>query len=147
MKNLLFLLILPISMVGEAIAINQAKVFEKPKREHSIILTESGYYPKHIVAFEGERLKLFVTSTMSKPDCLVVEDHKIFLEATKGKIVAAEAMLGQAGEYKFYCPSSEYKGQLTVLKRKKIKEEAKEVIPSRNIASEKPGYWIPRDYD
>jgi hypothetical protein len=147
MKNLFFLLILPISFVGKSYAINDAKVFDKPQREHSVILTENGYYPDHIVAFEGEKLKLFVTSTIDKPECLVVEDHKIFLEATKGKIASGESVLGKAGTYKFYCPSSQYKGQLTVLKRKVKKEEPKRIIPSREVASEKPAYWTPRNYD
>jgi plastocyanin domain-containing protein len=151
LKNLFFLLLLPISLLGEAYAVNDAKVFDKPQREHSIILTESGYYPDQIVAFEGERLKLFVTSTIDKPECLVVEDHKIFLEATKGKVASGESVLAKAGTYKFYCPSSHYQGKLVVLEKKVKKDKPKRLIPSedvaREIASEKPSYWTPRNYD
>lgn len=99
------------------------------------------------MAFEGEKLKLFVTSTLDKPECLVVEDHKIFLEAIRGKIASGESILNKAGKYKFYCPSTHYQGQLVVLKKKIIKEEAKRTIPSREVASEKPAYWTPRNYD
>ena len=145
--SLFFLFVMPISLMTSAFAINDALVFEKPQREFSVILTENGYYPDHLVAFEGERLKLFVTSTMNKPECLVVEDHKIFLEASKGKIASGESVFKKAGKYKFYCPSSEYHGFITVLKKKVEKKEPVKIIPSREVASEKPAYWLPRDYD
>ena len=151
MKNvslfLFFLFIMPIGLMTNALAINEAKVFDKPQRELSVILTESGYYPDHLVAFEGERLKLFVTSTMSKPECLVVEDHKIFLEASKGKITSGESVFNKAGKYKFYCPSSKFHGFITVLEKRKEEKEPINIIPSREVASDKPAYWLPRNYD
>jgi plastocyanin domain-containing protein len=126
---------------------NRAEVFEHPYREFSVILTEGGYFPRKIVAFEGDKVKLFVTSTIDKPECLVVEDHKIFLEATKGKITHGESVFKKAGEYKFYCPSSQYKGMITVLKKPKVENISKSVLPTREVASEKPSHWTPRDYD
>ncbi len=145
MKSLLFLFILPISLMSEAYGFMSAKIYEQPLREFSVILTEEGYYPNNIVAFEGERIKFFLTSTIDKPECLIVEDHKIFLEATKGKVTQGESVFKNAGEYKFYCPSSKYKGLITVLK--KPEKENKDEFPSREIASEGPGYWLPRDHD
>ncbi len=151
MKNLclflLFLLVLPISLMKKSDAQNRAEVFEHPYREFSVILTEGGYFPQKIVAFEGDKIKLFVTSTIDKPECLVVEDHKIFLEATKGKITHGESVFKKAGEYKFYCPSSHYKGLITVLKKPTESKEPESIMPTREVASEKPSYWTPRDYD
>lgn len=144
---LLFLLVLPISLMERSSAQNRAEVFEHPYREFSVILTDSGYFPKKLVAFEGDKVKLFVTSTIDKPECLVVEDHKIFLEATKGKITYGESIFRKAGEYKFYCPSSRYKGMITVLKRPGSSKEPISIMPTREVASEKPSYWTPRDYD
>lgn len=108
-----------------------------PTREISIILTKEGYYPKGISVFEGEKVKFYVTSTVEEPGCLIVESHKIFLAANKGKITEAEAVFDKAGEFSFYCPSSKNDGKIVVLKKN-----------NREIASEKnePAVWKPREY-
>jgi hypothetical protein len=112
----------------------------QPTREISVIVTKEGYYPKSISVFEGEKVKFYVTSTVEEPNCLIVESHKVFMAATKGKITEAEALFDKSGEFAFYCPSSKNDGKIVVLKK---------VIPKREIASEKKSegmLWTPKEY-
>ena len=106
-----------------------------PTREISIIVTKEGYYPKSISVFEGEKIKFYVTSTVEDPNCLIVESHKVFLAANKGKVTEAEAVFDKPGEFAFYCPSSKNDGKVVVMKKS---------VPKREIASEKQ--WTPREY-
>lgn len=140
MVFLLFLFVMPISLIS-SVAYGEdekkVKLFKRPVREISIILTKEGYFPDKIVAHEGEQVRFFITSTLDKPECFVVEDHKIFLSATKGKISEAYDVFKYPGKYKFYCPSSKHQGHITIIGNGQ----------GREIASEKPAYWLPRDYD
>jgi len=141
MVFLLFLFVMPISLISSVAYSDEgdkAKYFKRPVREISIILTKEGYFPNKVVAHEGEQVRFFLTSTLDQPECFVVEDHKVFLSATKGKISEAQDVFRQAGKYKFYCPSSKHKGHITVIGNNEQKRE---------VASEKPAYWLPRDYD
>ncbi len=108
-------------------------------REVAVIVTKEGYYPKYLTIFEGEKVKFYVTSTVENPDCLIVESHKIFMAANKGKVTEAEALFDKAGEYAFYCPSSKNDGKIVVLKK---------VAPKREVASEKNDslLWTPKEY-
>ncbi len=119
-----------------AIADEEPKV---PTREVSIIVTKEGYYPKSISVFEGEKIKFYVTSTVEDPSCVIVQDHKVFVAANKGKVTEAEAVFNIPGEFSFYCPSSNNDGKVVVLKK---------VVPKREIASEKkgPSVWMPKEY-
>lgn len=115
---------------------------QKPQgtREISIILTKEGYYPKSISVFEGEKVKFYVTSTVEEPGCLIVEAHKVFLAANKGKVTEGEAVFDKAGEFAFYCPSSKNDGKVVVLKK---------AVPKREVASEKKNeamLWTPKEY-
>lgn len=108
-----------------------------PTREVSVIVTQEGYYPKSISVFEGEKVKFYVTSTVEAPHCMIVESHKVFMAATKGKISEAEVEFNKPGEFSFYCPSSKINGKVVVLKKQE---------PKREVASEKRNYWMPREY-
>jgi hypothetical protein len=112
-----------------------------PVREVSVIVTNEGYYPKSLALFEGEKVRLFVTSTLDAPNCLIVESHKVFLAANKGKVTEAEVIFDKAGEFSFYCPGSKNDGKIVVMKK---------LIPTREIASEKKAedkmIWMPREY-
>lgn len=113
---------------------------ENPLREVAVIVTQEGYYPKSISVFEGEKVKFYVTSTVEAPDCLIVESHKVFMAANKGKVTEAEAVFDKAGEFAFYCPSSKNDGKVVVLKKPQAKK--------REIASEKNDsmVWTPKEY-
>lgn len=112
---------------------------QPPLREVSVIVTKEGYYPKSLSVFEGEKVKFYVTSTVEEPHCLIVESHKVFLAANKGKVTEAEAVFDKAGEYAFYCPSSKNDGKIVVLKK---------LMPKREVASEKTDgmLWTPKEY-
>lgn len=136
---------MPISLTAAyANGRTKVKYFEKPVRELSVILTKEGYYPDRMVAYVGEKVRFFVTSTKKAPECFVLQDHKVFLSAKMGEISEGEVVFRDSGKYKFYCPSSKHKGFITVIERASDVEEQK-----RTIASEesKPSYWTPRDYD
>lgn len=138
---LLIIFTLPISSIGSESF--KSKMYKSPIREVSIIITDDGFYPNRIVAFEGDKIRFFVTSTTSEKECFVMKKHKIFLAAQKGKVNEGEVNLEQLGRFKFFCPSSKHFGYLNVLERpEKVQKSNKRVI-----ASEKPGYWTPRDYD
>ena len=132
----LFLVFVFLSGFGLAESLSKIQ----PTREISVIVTKEGYYPKSISVFEGEKVKFYVTSTVEEPNCLIVESHKVFMAATKGKITEAEALFDKSGEFAFYCPSSKNDGKIVVLKK---------VTPKREIASEKKSeamLWTPKEY-
>lgn len=136
MKTLMLILLF---ITTSALA-QEAKKTVQPTREVAIIVTKEGYYPKHLSVFEGEKVKFFVTSTVEEPNCLIVESHKVFMAANKGKVTEAEAVFEHAGEFAFYCPSSKNDGKVVVLKKQ---------VPKREIASEKgneASVWMPKEY-
>lgn len=110
-----------------------------PTRQVSIIVTKEGYYPKSISVFEGEKIKFFVTATVEDPSCVIVEAHKVFLAANKGKLTEGEAVFNKAGEYSFYCPGSKNDGKVVVIKK---------VVQKREVASENKEsmIWTPKEY-
>lgn len=131
----LFIIFLSLNTFAE-----EAKKVVQPTREVSIIVTKEGYYPKSLSVFEGEKVKFYVTSTVEEPNCLIVESHKVFMAANKGKVTESETVFDKAGEFAFYCPSSKNDGKIVVLKK---------VTPKREIASEKgeePSVWMPKEY-
>jgi plastocyanin len=112
----------------------------QPTREIAIIVTKEGYYPKAISVFEGEKIKFFVTSTVEEPNCLIVESHKVFMAANKGKMTEAEVVFDKAGDFAFYCPSSKNDGKVVVLKKQ---------APKREVASDRSNetsVWVPKEY-
>ena len=132
MKVLWLMVFLSVHAVAEPIV---------PRREISVIVTKEGYYPKNLTVFQGEKVKFYVTSTVEEPDCLLVQGHKVFLAANKGKIAEAEATFETAGEFSFYCPSSKHDGKITVIK----KNEPRAV---RGLAGQNdPEVWTPKDYE
>jgi hypothetical protein len=136
MKLLAFLALI----TAGAWAIAPERKVDMPTREVSIIVTKEGYYPKSISVFEGEKIKFYVTSTVEEPGCMIVESHKVFLAANKGKVTEGEAIFDKAGEFAFYCPSSKNDGKVVVLKKH---------VPKREIASEKSResmVWTPKEY-
>lgn len=115
------------------------KVFDNPVREISVIITEDGFFPNKISAFEGERVKFFITSTAKDKQCFILQRHELFLGVENGKVNEGEVMLDSPGRFRFFCPSHKKQGHLTVI-RKHV-----EVQKLREPASVKPTYWTPRD--
>ncbi len=135
MKLIVYLLFLTGSLV---VAQDQ----KRPTREVSIIVTKEGYYPKSVSAFEGEKIKFFVTSTLDGPSCLIVESHKVFLAANKGKLTEGETVFDKAGEYSLYCPGSQNNGKVVVIKKTVAKRE----IASEQDKKKDSMIWMPKEY-
>jgi hypothetical protein len=108
MKSVMFFILL---FSFNALA-QEAKKVVQPTREVAIIVTKEGYYPKHLSVFEGEKVKFYVTSTVEEPNCLIVESHKVFMAANKGKVTEAEVVFEHSGDFAFYCPSSKNDGKI-----------------------------------
>lgn len=149
MIKLSFCFLFICSFFGTALAQERglaAKEFERPVREFSVIVTPEGYYPKHFSVQEGERVKFYVTSTLSKPHCFIVDKHKIFVSASKGSLNEAESVFDNPGRYKFYCPSAKKDfGYITVIQKVRIPSpEVKREISGKYESG--PNYWTPKDY-
>lgn len=144
MKLILLFTVL-VSFESMATELNQnfkKRKYDKPLREVSVIVGDDGFYPNKIVAYEGERIHFFITSSTKKSQCFVLQKHEVFVSAEFGTINETDVVLEHPGRYKFYCPSHKFEGFLTVLSKDKPQDEI-----SRTVASEKPKYWTPRDYD
>ncbi len=111
-----------------------------PLREVAVIVTQEGYYPKSISVFQGEKIRFFVTATVENPSCMIVDNHKVFLAANKGKITETEVLFDRSGEFSMYCPGSKNTGKVVVITKQ---------APKRDVASEKTGpsmIWMPKEY-
>lgn len=141
MKKLVLLLLISFSATAMDF---EEKYYERPVREVSLIVTDSGFYPDQLVAHEGEKLKFFVTSTSKKSQCLVLQKHELFMAAEKGSVNEGEVVAEYPGKFKFYCPSFGHEGWLTVVGKNKAQDLNRKPASAEE---EKPKYWIPRDYD
>ncbi|MEX1100131.1 MAG: cupredoxin domain-containing protein [Bacteriovoracaceae bacterium] len=133
----------PICLLAEESEAFKAKTFEKPVREFSVIATDAGYFPNRIFAYVGEKARFFVTSTDDSPQCFLLEDHNVFLAAKKGKMEEAQVEFKYPGRFEYHCPSTKFKGHVTVVAKPGIKKSAR----TREVASEKKDYWTPKDND
>ena len=120
-------------------ALSKGGLKKYPLREVSIILGSEGYYPQKITIFEGEKVRFYLTSSISEGSCLLMESPKLFLAANRGKISEGEVIFEEPGEYQFYCPNVKEAGRVIVLPKKR---------PQREIASQetpKSQVWMPKD--
>jgi len=141
--NSLILMLLPISLMAREGEAFDKKQFKKPTREYSIIATNEGFYPNKVFAYVGEKVKFFVTATSDKPQCFLIKDHEVFVGAKQGEISFGEVTFNTPGRFEYYCPSNSFKGHVTVIEKVGEKREKRK----REIASKKPDYWMPRNYD
>lgn len=135
-----FALLMSFSFVKLSMATDE--LFERPVREFSIIATEEGYYPESIFAFVGEKVRIFVTSTMDRPTCFIVPHRKFYLAAHKGKIAEGDYIFRSPGEYPYYCPGEKFKGTITILSKSGGVEE-KPSSEEKNLFSAKA--WRPKN--
>ncbi|MCT4640748.1 MAG: cupredoxin domain-containing protein [Bacteriovoracaceae bacterium] len=114
--------------------------FLYPVRKVAIIASNEGFYPNKIIAFKGEKLEVFMTSTTSKKTCMLIDQHEFFIAAKKGEVSSSHLKLESTGNYKIYCPDHSFSGHLVVIDKKNS---------GRKVASTKikePSVWVPRDY-
>lgn len=116
------------------------KKLDTPMREQSVIVTKEGFYPEKIVAFAGEKVRFFVTSTLNEPSCFIVKGKGAFVSAKRGRMTETEAFFGEPGEYEVYCPTHQFRGKVVVLDHHGSRR--------RSIASQKdaPSAWLPKEY-
>ena len=119
----------------------KGQAIDIPTRKVSVILSDGGYYPDVIQAFEGEKLEFIFTTTLQEPGCMVMPDKNLFIGARSGELGKGELVLRKPETFFFYCPSNQYQGKIVVMKRPKRDEEDQQ----RSIASQKPKEWYPKD--
>jgi len=119
--------------------------FSSPLREYSVIATADGYFPDHLSIFEGEKLRLFFTTTSDAPSCLKIREKKLFLSAKKGSIAEGEILFKNAGIFEFYCPAENIKGTITVLRKAGHKGPFKSGRTIQSVREKKQRQWRPRD--
>ena len=117
----------------------KAQKFTNPTREHSIIVTEEGFYPESISVFKGEKVRFFVTATTERKECFLIKGKEIFLSAEKGKVSEGIVMFNDPGTYQYYCPTNNYKGTISVIVKKDPNK------PRRRVASETVRIWMPKE--
>lgn len=120
----------------------KAQELEVPERRVSVIATDTGYYPRELSVFEGEKVQFFVTSTTKAPSCFMIPGLELFMAAQKGEVSEGSAYFNRPGTYEFQCPAGKIKGRITVLERP---EKTRERDMKREMASEKMRIWIPRE--
>ena len=118
------------------------EIYESPLREYSLIVTGEGYYPNRLFAFEGEKIRFYITSTNNNPSCFSIPDKDIFLAVEKGYVTEKIVYFQKAGLYEFYCPTGNISGKIRVM-RKKGKDEEDAV--KRELASKNVKIWMPKD--
>ena len=136
----MLIIILPI--IGHASEMFGEKKFKNPIREISVIVTDDGFFPNKISAFEGEKVRFFVTSTAKDKQCFILQKHELFLGVAKGSVNEGEVLLESPGRFRFFCPSHKKQGFLTVIKKEVEVEEVREPA-----SVQKPVYWTPREND
>ena len=95
----------------------QKEKMARPQRDISVIISREGQYPKNLVIFKGERVRLFVTTTIPEGSCLSIPSKDIFLTAKRGKISESVLFFNEAGIYSFHCPMGKMQGKIFVLDR------------------------------
>jgi len=127
----------------------EGKTFSVPVREHAIIVTPEGFYPRQISLFTGEKLKLFVTSILDHPSCFMMKEKEIFLAAKKGEISEGEVIFKRPGVFSYYCPTGKISGTVTVLQRNTKKQRGRGVASRRQRwrPKEVPKGWVRMEYE
>ncbi len=81
MRKLLFVfIVLSQSVLAKDKLLNnnfKKKTYEFPLREVSVIVSDDGFYPDKIMAFQGERIHFYITSTSKKAQCFVLQKHRL----------------------------------------------------------------------
>lgn len=117
-----------------------------PKRSVSIIADRTGYYPKKLALFAGEKVHLFFTTTNKRTSCFMLDSQSVFLGAKLGEIVESELYFDTPGHFKFYCPQGKIQGEFVVLEppRKSLqKKQEREVASEKSDRHSKIKIWMP----
>ena len=94
-----------------------AQKFETPRRDVAVIVSKEGYYPNNIVVFQGERIRLFLTSARREEGCLNMASKDFSLSVSQGEVAEGIIFFNQSGVYEFHCPIGKISGRFTVLEK------------------------------
>lgn len=114
-----------------------------PERSIAVIVGKEGFYPQNFSAFEGEKIKILVTSISDEPSCFTLPEKNLFLSALKGKISEGVLYFDRQGTYKFHCPAGNIQGSITILKKKTMKGNERAVASENEKIA--PKIWRPRE--
>lgn len=144
-------LIMILPLTTYALDYGEKVVFKVPLNERAIIVTPDGYFPNQISIHEGEKLRIYLTSTLNTPTCLMIPQKNIFMGVAIKEVKETEVEFKEAGTYKFFCPTGKISGKITVLGKKITEEEklgldpgAKKRRPA-SVASSNDDVWMPRN--
>ncbi len=104
-------------MVTFKIIGGEKHLFKNPIREIAIIITEDGYLPEKIVAFQNEKIYLHLTSVDKKINCFLLPKQNYFISLERGDIKGGEFLFEESGNYHFSCPAREISGEFVILDR------------------------------
>ncbi len=93
------------------------KKISPPQRDVSVIISREGHYPQTLVFFKGERVRLYVTTTLHEGSCFSVPSKDIFLTVKRGEISEGVLFFNKSGIYRFNCPIGKITGKIVVLER------------------------------
>jgi len=93
--------------------------------------------------FKGESIHFFVTATSDEKECFIVKGKDIFLSAEKGKVSEGTVVFNSPGEFQYYCPTSQFKGKITVMERPEVIKARKRALASEGVSGIK--IWMPRE--
>ena len=110
------LILTALMLVWPALASEKMSSFEYPLREYAVIATKEGYLPHRISVFQGEKLRVFFTTTNQK-SCMAIPSLNFSLKAQKGEVMEREILLNKPGTYSFHCDQDKIKGMITVQER------------------------------
>jgi len=120
------------------------RMLDIPVQKRSVIISRYGFFPQTISLFEGEKVQLFLTSTMKAPTCFFMPDRKLYLTVNNREITEGELYFRKAGVYKFYCPLGKISGEFRVLVRKnKVIKNVERKVASKKIVK----FWKPKEYN
>ncbi|MCK5884064.1 MAG: hypothetical protein KAG61_10260 [Bacteriovoracaceae bacterium] len=73
---------------------------------------------------------------------MIIREKELFISSRMGEISEGEVLFDKVGQFKFYCPTGNISGSISVLERPSE-------IKKREIASEKSReqirYWLPKE--
>ena len=120
------------------------KKFETPRRELSIIVSKEGYYPQKPTVYVGEKIHLYVTSTINTPSCFIIKNKDVYVAAQMGEINEAEVVFTKPGIYESYCPAGQKRGKIVVLEHP-AKRKARVARQLASKKDKKVKIWRPKD--
>jgi plastocyanin len=116
-----------------------------PQRSVSIIADSSGYYPKKLAVFAGEKVHLFFTTTNRQNSCFMFDSQSVYLGAKVGEIVESELYFDSPGKFKFYCPQGKIQGEFVVLEphKRSLQKRQQRTVACDNGENRSVRIWIP----